>query len=451
MKNTKKLFIYFLLLLVSISLVSGVFVVRQVSANSNTSDSQKQLDEMNAKLAQLKKEKDKINEQLNAEKNNVNTLQQQQKNIDNSIRQSEIQVETLELEIDKLNLEVTILTDEMGKLEARLAEYDIASQKLNSDLDASINLLYKLSMTDPTFLDDNTTFEQIIINQEKQKSTLRIIKSQILDLENLKKEVSEKKTEIATKQTEVKTKQEELTAQSNSLNMQISSLRWQKQNKQNLINQSNKTQGELQARDKEYQKAIAEFEAEIERRKQQLIGLPISGTFVTAGQTIGFQGRSGLSCSYWDSKAEPIKTNNFCQKYAGLGSNWYYYEPSKYPTKGSHLHFEYYVNKKKIYPYDQLTNPNNKDFKSMPMTPFSISNGNHQGGAIDLVSSHGAPVKAVKSGYVSYYCINYPNDPAFTDPAYGAIVQHIGEDGKADGTISQYWHLQRGNKPCNFI
>jgi len=446
--NMKKLFslilVLFLLFTLSIPLRPSIS-----PAKANTND---QIAEIEKKLKELQAQKDALNAQIKKEQQNQTNLTQQSRNLDRAIQQNEIQIRSLELELEKTRLEVQVLKEEQTKLQARLAEVQGNLAITTNELNVSINLLYKLSLSNPGILTENGSFQESVLNEEKEKSTMRIIKATINDIKNLEKEVLDKKTEIDTKEKQASDLKTELEAKSNNLNMQQQALKWQKDNKLRQITQSQQNQQNLTDQQREANQKIAQIQAELAAIMNALLKTPRTGTYVSAGQIIGFQGRSGLSCGVYDPSLVPVRTNSYCNdpypKGAGLNSDWYYYDPVKFPTRGAHLHFVYQINGAISCNTARaaLTDPNNNTFAAMPMSSFYMSQGCHDGGAVDIVSNNGfgAPVYSVKAGFVSYMCVRFPKDPSFPDPLFGAIVEHVDSTGKKDGTVSGYWHLKRG-------
>lgn len=446
--------IYKFILFITIS-ASILFLTMwpDVKAQSATND---QLADIQAKLDALVKQRNELNEQIKKEQATQNTLAQQAKNLERQIKQNEVQIEILELELKKINLEVKILKEEQEKIQSRLHEIQDKLEQLESELKSSINLLYKLSMNRPNLLYKDMSFQDTIVNEERERSTLRIIKANINEIKALQAQVVNKKNEIDAKEKEVSELQAQLEAQTNNLNLQQEALKWQKNNKEALLNQSKQSQANLSARVREASAEIMKLEAKRAEIINAIANMPVSGTYVSAGQVIGFQGRSGLSCDLYDPILEPIRTNDYCERWGFTTSDWYYYDPVRFPAKGSHLHFEYRVLRNGRYvpvnPYDMLFNSRNKEFKSLPLNPMYFSRGfggGHTG--IDIYSYHGAPVYAVKPGYVSYFCENYPPDQNFPDPLFVAKVFHVDENGNLDGTLSLYLHLQRRGLPCTYV
>lgn len=453
----KKIFTFlFALALVIFTLFSPV--VSKVIVTPAKAQTSNELKEIERKLKELQAQRDAIAKQIKKEQANQVTLAQQAKNLENAMRQNELQVQALELELSKLRIEVEQLTKEQADLENRLKEIQGELDKRYQELSVSINLLYKRSFKNSSFLSENSTFEESIINAEREKSTMKIIKAAIAEVRGLEKEVLDKKAEIDKKQKDAADLQAQKEAQTNNLDLQRQALGWQRTNKDKLIGQSKENQQNLTAQQREANRKIAEMQSAIAAIMNSLLQVPKGGTFVAGGQVIGFEGRSGLACTIYDPALVPTKTNTFCNnpapRGAGLPSDWYYYDPVAFPTKGAHVHFMYYVNGKISCSAAQaaLFNDNDNSFKAMPMTSFYQSQGCHDGGAIDLVSRNGfgAPIYAVKPGLVTYRCVRYPNDPAFPDPLFGAIVNHTDANGNLDGTRSAYWHMRRG-VPCDGI
>ncbi len=402
--------------------------------------SQQEIDDLNAKLkdtqsklASIKSQKEQVTKQITGEQNNQSKLAGDAKYIDNVLLQNELQVEGLKLEIYQLDIEVQILTKEKEQKEANLKDIQGKIAGLDSELTASMNLLYKMSLSSPNFLEKNSNFEDSVVGEEKQKSLIRIVKTNILEVKKLEQEVQSKKDEIAAKEKETSDLKGEKQAQTDSLLANQKGLAWQKQNKLSLLDQSKKKAAFLSTQKTGIEQQIGQFEADLSVLKNSLYIATPSGSPIAAGGYIGLEGRTGLSCDWGLPDTLPANYINYCSY---LGSNWYYYPLDKYPTKGAHLHFEYRLKgaNSNVDPskyYDQ--------FIRMPMDNMTISqgfSGSHN--AIDIVGGYGQVVRSVKAGKIIYRCDLFP-----PDPAYGAVVYHD------DGTITQYWHLQRpGGVKC---
>lgn len=452
--------LFFLLLIVAIGLSSLVLSpqFRQVIAPKTYADSQSDLEAIKKRLADLEAQKKALNAQIKKEASNQQTLAQQAKNLDRAIQQNEIQIESLELELDQIKLEVDILKQQQTQLQGRLDELQSKLADSDKELDISLNLLYKLSLSSPTLFAQNASFQEFIVHQEQEKSVMEVIKANVNEVKSLKKEVEDKKTEIDTKEKEASDLQAQKEAQSQNLELQKSALQWQRDNKLKQLGQSQANSASLTDQQRQNNQKIAEVQAAIAAIMNSLLIMPAGGAFVTSHQVIGLEGRSGLACDVYDRALVPTKTNHFCDnpypQGAGLNGDWYYYDPASFPTKGAHLHFVYFVNGqiKCNGAQDALFNANNTEFNSDPLDSFYMSQGCHDGGAIDLVSrnGYGSPVYAVKAGYVTYRCVRFPNDPSFPDPLFGAIVTHVNAQGQRDGTVTAYWHLKR-NRSCDGI
>lgn len=354
----------------------------------------------------------------------------------------------MELEIEKLGLEINITRAEKEELETKLEELQKKLVTLNKDLLESTNLVYKMNLADQIF-GEKLNFQESMVRTEKSRALVTLIKVNIDEKKRIETDISSKKEQVATKEISLVELHNQKEAQSNNLTMQKQALDYQKQTKIQLAEQSKNKQVELAQKkqelehtDKELHKTAGQYEKKLIDLRNSLFAVPASGRAVAAGQVVGFQGRTGLSCN--PIMAGVVKTNNYCQVYGGTGPDWYYYDPVKYPTLGSHLHFMY-MNKygQKHLTWNYLYG-GVREFNRMPMDNMRLGRGYHEDYAIDLVTAHGAPVYAVKPGVVQYYCIYWPPVASFPDPAYGAIVYHY------DGSKSQYWHLQRrpNSPPC---
>jgi hypothetical protein len=408
-----------------------------------------QLKETEERLKELRRRQEELNKNIQRESQNQASLANQTKNLDDAIRQNELQIQALQLELKKLELEVGILNDELQKIEERLVEVQERLEKIQAGLKASINLLYKMSLTRPTVLSGEATFQQTTIDQEKERSTVKLIKEDLLEIKKLEEEVKAKKAEIEEKKNKADELKAKTEAKNENLSNQQSALKWQRENRQNLLSRSFANQENLREQRANNEQRLREIENERARILAALTNLPPSNTLVDAGQVIGFQGRTGLSCELYNPQLAPTRTNDYCQRFAKLPSSYYYYDPVQFPSFGSHLHFTYsiggqYVNAE---PYVFPNGSKRSEFTVMPMSSYVITQGNH-GGAVDMASSHGAPVMAVKRGFIRYHCSNWPNVPGFPDPLFGAVIHHVDANGNLDGTVSGYWHLQRRGYPC---
>jgi hypothetical protein len=282
-------------------------------------------------------------------------------------------------------------------------------------------------LSSPNFLEKNTNFEDSVVSEEKQKSVIRLVKTNIAEVKQLQADVQAKKDEIATKEKEASDLKAEKLAQTNSLLENKKGLEWQKQNKLTLLDQSKKKAADLSTQKTDIEQKIGQYEADLSVLKNSLYIATPSGSPIAAGGYIGIEGRTGLSCDWGKPDTLPANYVNYCSY---LGANWFYYPKETYPTKGAHLHFEY-----RLKGANSNVNPSNylSQFVTTPMENMTISqgfSGSHN--AIDITGGYGQVIRAVKAGKIIYRCDAFP-----IDPAYGAVVYHD------DGTITQYWHLQR--------
>ncbi len=370
------------------------------AAPAQTSNSE-QIKKLEDELKKTKAEKDRVNSQINAEKNVQTKLTNEATRIESMIRQSELQEQAIRLELQKLNLELSILKEEREGLEANLANIQAKIGRLDTEIKQYTNLLYKISMTSPTFLEKNSKFEDSVITEEKTKSIIRIIKSNLKEVLALETEVEKNKESVAAKEKEIEEIQSSKIAQEQSLQIQQQGLEWQKSNKEKLAQQARNQVAVLGERKEELLIKQYELERELSVMLSKAMNLPPSGMPVIAGTMIGRQGSTGF-------------------------------------VTGSHLHFEY-----KLSAGGSQVNPelHRKNFDKQPMDNMRLTSsyGNrcfpyngkdycdfHRGA--DYVNYNGAPIYAVKSGKVDYFCDSYGG--------LGAIVFHY------DGSRSLSWHIQ---------
>jgi hypothetical protein len=430
--------------LLSIVFISILFITSVSAApQSEIDEAQRKMNETRQKIEAVKKQRETIIQQINSETQGQQTLIKEAEELDRSMESNTLQIKILELEIEEIDHNIEGLKLKMENAEADLKKIQVEIVELKAELSDSLNLVMKRSVNAPSFLDKASNFQQSIIDEEKQKALSRLIKDQIAKVKELETKAIQTKDDIAAKQKEIATISEEKKAQNNNLAMQKEALQMQKNYKIALAEQSKQKQANLSSQQNELaqnqQKLDDEYAKEAQRLNElinSVISQPINGTRVSGGQVIGFQGRTGLSCNPLVAGVQ--KTNNFCEKYAGTGPNWYYYDHIKYPDKGSHLHFQYTDANKRKDRTIQYLQPGSAEFVRKPMDRMNINYGRgyHDDYALDITNYHGAPIYAVKSGVVTYVCdTKYP--PNFPDPGYGAIIKHD------DGSISVSWHMQR--------
>jgi hypothetical protein len=452
---------FFLALIVAIVCIGALsYSVKQetpsVAATANkpvpateVDNLKKQLDEAKRKLEETKKRQAEISNQINNESQNQGKLADEAVMLEKRLEQAEAEEQRIKDDINKLSIESELIGKEKGSVETELTtlQSDIKSRK--AELDDALNLVLKMNVNSPTFLEQTANFQDSVINDEKQKYISRVIRDNLNSLKKLEVEAVAKRDEVQAKEKALADAQAEKKAQTDSLAAQQAGLAYQRQYKDDLIEQSrrnqenlNKGKEELNKNQAEINKQIAEIQNKLNRVIDNVSKAPPGGTYIAAGTVIGYQGRTGLSCNPIENGVQ--RTNNYCQEYAGLSSYYYYYDPIKYPTKGSHLHFVYQKKGQYVNPYDALTNPNNKEFVNKPMQGAVVTGGYVWNSsvfhpAIDMVAYHGAPVMAVKPGRIQYYC-----DSFTPSPAYGARITH------EDGSMTQYWHLQKraDSPPC---
>ena len=439
------------LLILSFALI-GAFLFIPNNKVVEKAEAQTAADELKAtekKLKDLQAQQAALKAQIQKEEKNQLTLAQQAKNLERTMQQNQYQIEELQLELEKNRLELEILTKDQETLQKQLEEVNKNLSAKQDEMKVSLNLLYKMSLNSGSFLETNNNFQESALNQEKERSAIRIIKSDVMEVKRLEAEIKTKKDEIDAKQKAVADLQAQKQAQSDALNLNQQALQWQKANKEKLLAQSLDKEDALSDQQARNNQLIRQMEEKKAAIFASLTNLPPSNTLVKAGQVIGFQGRSGLSCSIYDPAIAPKRTNTYCQDYGGLSNDWYYYDPVNFPSKGSHLHFIYNVGGKQVNADEYIRGAKKGELAYMPLSPLTVTQGSHFGGAVDMVSGHGAPIYAVKRGFISYFCSNYPPVPGFPDPAFGAVVKHVDANGKLDGTASSYWHMQRRGYPCS--
>lgn len=385
--------------MLSVIILTTFAIPARVSSQSVTQSDIRRLEE---ELKRARAQKDKVSSQLENEKKNELKLENDKKYIESVLKQSELQAEQVEADITVLGLEISKLREEKRVLEDRINFLGNEILQLDEDMKETTNLFYKMVLSNPTVLEKNTTFENSVINKEKMNSMVKLIKSTMDQVQELKSEIEKKREEVVAKENEVSGKHAQKKAEEENLKLQQDSLEWQRINKERLAAQAKQNQN-LLAMDREaLNQKIYEVEKQLTELRARAMSLPPSGAPVKAGQVIGQQGATGF-------------------------------------VTGSHLHFEYKLsaNGNRVDP-QQYRNT----FRAQPMDRMTLTSayGNrcfpyngrtycdfHAGA--DYVNYHGAPIYSIKDGLVDYYCDSYGG--------LGAIVFHN------DGSRSLYWHLQK--------
>ncbi|MFW5719965.1 MAG: hypothetical protein ACOCXT_02985, partial [Candidatus Dojkabacteria bacterium] len=373
--------ILLLLLIISVVSLPSFSPINPVLAEKSSEEK-----ELEAKKKALEEELKSIENSLDAEKANQKKYENDAAYLESIITQNESKVKRLKLEIEKKEVEVEEIALEKEDIQQRLGEIEDQKNTVSKEQDLAANKLFKMLYGSGSLLDESSTYEDSVINEEKQRYLAKLIKSHHEELKELEKETRDKKAEIEEKEKKSRELAKSMEVESQNLAMQEEGLEYQKGNKLSLIEKSKSSEEALSDNMnvvnsdlEDVKQQIQEYYANLEKEKRDAYNTPPSCNRVSAGQVIGFQGRTGLSCSPYDGSVP--RTNNYCQVYAGLASNWYYYDASQFPTKGSHLHFEYFKNGAQVYPYNYIFKKDNSEFAHMPMSPVGMSQGYHFGGA----------------------------------------------------------------------
>lgn len=433
--------IKFIPIIAAILIMSQVFLMPIINKSAKAEVStatQEEITETEKQIEEIKKQQEQVKSGIEQESLNQKQFKDEAEYIQSVIKQTELEVQAVQLELQKLDLEIQNNKEQKEKIDTRLKEIKGNIGKLNEELAEYTNLLYKMSFSTPSILDEKSSFQDTVIGQEKVKAVLRIVKSDIDEVERLEKEAKQKNDELAQKEKELAEFHSEKIAQNSNLQSQQSALQWQIQNKEELANKSKETQIELIKKNEDLNQKIAQYTAKLNDLRTQALELPPSGNQITNGQIIGYEGRTGYVCGY----VSPETIANMPPEDYAVSSQYcpapLYFLPdiNKYPTVGAHLHFEYKIGSEWVDPSAHFS-----EFDRMPMDNLTVTQG-FSGGhlANDMDAGYGAAVYAVKPGQVQYFCDRLiPSNPAF-----GAVVVH------EDGTRTLYWHMQRtaSSPPC---
>lgn len=411
------------------------------TANKELEALKKKMQELEYQLNNIKSEKDQVEVQIENERYNSEIYSQDANRLANVIYQNELQLQSLEIELEKLQVEIDINKEETSEIKVRLEEIANEIERVKEEEKITANYFHKMTFNSPSFLDDQSVLEDITVSTKRQESVLLILNKYRSEVESLEAETAGKQQELLTKQSELEDLLAQIETQKTNITVQQQALAWQKEAKLTLATASKKNQDELTEKQKNLDTQISQMEQQILNLRASLYNAPPSGSRIEAGVIIGFQGRSGWVCEYVsDEEIGNYPPEDYTSKYCGGNPFYFFYDVNKYPTAGSHLHFEYSKDGAGQYPYNYIFDEAYKsEFDYPPMNPVWMTRGWHPNSAIDLSGGHGAPIYAIKSGTIRYVCDRFPENPA-----YGAIIYHD------DGSASQYWHMQRraDSPPC---
>ncbi|MBN1617997.1 hypothetical protein JW887_01480 [Candidatus Dojkabacteria bacterium] len=328
-------------------------------------------------------EKSGIQNSINQEDLAQMDLSQQIAYFANQVKQTELEISEKEVEVESLTVEIRLLNNDINDLNNSIDTMTQEINTLETDVRARTKESYKMTYISPVqiFIDFNdldSVMMQVKFLMENRKKDLLKMDELIAakdELDKQEEELNQKKKDVEDKRQSMETTLAELAT--DRINLES-----QKAQQQVLL-------AESQRREQEYQAQLSSLES-IENSANQQIGQLImrmyeqgqlgDGTTVSTGNIIGFQGHTG--CSF-----------------------------------GSHLHFS--VNSGIAYSgwgyfYGDI-NPYNYINSSVPMVDSIITQGYHQGMAVDMVSGSGGN----QSG--GRYCVN-PGELACA-PSYGNCSQ----------------------------
>jgi peptidoglycan hydrolase CwlO-like protein len=271
-----------------------------ISANS---DLEKELEEVQRKLGELRKQKQGIDETIEQEKAKQGDINSQIKLISSERQALENEVQEKELVIEELNLQVEILNETIEETEkaikktkGEIEDLEVEADQQLSDMyvdlktnNAGLNMIFQET---PKSLVKNGLYQKTI--QEETNSSLRSLKEKNEQLKKDKVQVEEDKKKVEEDKKQLDEEKKKLDEKQAQLQGKINSLIA-------LYNQAQKSINATKELDASLSDEEAKLLAEEEKLKQQIfnrVGKIDNGMFVKKGTIIGYQGLTGLTTGY---------------------------------------------------------------------------------------------------------------------------------------------------------
>ncbi|MEI7579062.1 MAG: hypothetical protein WCJ58_03400 [bacterium] len=412
-----KLKIFIIITIVSISTIGTMVTPITVAATP-----EQDLELLQQKLQEIANQKKTINDQINQESGIQDEMTRELTKLKNEISLLDNQISETELNIQQIQLQIQILEQEIAATENKIIEAKKEIETLQLEAD---NRFVDMYIEQKTFSQLNMVFSNNITNIVKLESYQKSLQEEtdklLSDLNLKKEELNKQKDKMEADKIQVS--RDEVTVQEKKLALEknkstIDSQRQIYYRKRNESMQKIADQEKLKDLLEEQEKvALAEQSRLIEQISDSITEIT-SGTYISAGKGIGYQGCTGLCTGdhlhfavqqngSYVNPCNVLAANSAC---GGSGS-------LAFPMKGSYV----------------LTSGYGMRWGSF-----------HYG--IDVANySDGAPIYASHSGYITYgndgICKNYHGSlPCNGSGANYAIICE-NKNCKV-GLKTMYWHLR---------
>lgn len=300
-------------------------------------------------------EKEGIQDSIDTEKYEQLSLYQQIAYINNLITSTELQIVDAEIAIEMNTLEINILGREIIKAQNTI---DTLTQEINlleTTIKKRTQSSYKLTFVSPLeVLLDSNDFEGLLRRMKYLIEAKKQDRKLYYDMSDTRETLAEEQRLLEENRNEIQTKRNEGETQRTELAEAKKSLDSQRAQQQILLAESIRREaeyeaslGQLQAQENQANMAIAQI---IMRMYEE--GQLGNGTAVSVGDYIGFQGHTGYAYG-----SHLHFSMNSGTKYSGWGYFWGDWDAYSYITA------------------------------SAPLSGYRVTQGYHQGLAVDLVST----------------------------------------------------------------
>ena len=343
----KRWLLFFLSLIITLNLNSASFSVYGSASKATPKNVGSSLTNLSNQLAENLKKQEELKRKISDAQNQESTLASQIIYIENQIALRELEIEETETRIAQLKEDIGVLSGKLKNVEQDL-------NYLTSVSNERLRTIYMESYKQPldVFIGSSANFNDLIVKARYAQDVRAQDVALLLELKDTKANYTKQKQELENKKAEEEGLKQKLASQRSDLD-------YQKGGKQNLLSA---TKNDEQT----YQNLLAQTQAEQAALERLISSFGVKIGPVKRGDVVAFQGNTGCS-------------------------------------SGSHLHFALIVGGS---PIDPLPKLNSGSLRWPLDPPVTITQGfygtflNYGGvhGALDIVKSYGAPVKAAESG-----------------------------------------------------
>ncbi len=313
------------------------------------------LEYLQEQAEQIGNERNELGDSIDAENAEQMTLWEQINYINSLISDTELKIDELELDIEKNTVEIRILEDEILELQGHIDTLQQEFTTLETRISERMRENYKMSFSSPL---------EVVLSSTNLETTLQKMKYLMVSKERddeLMAEMSDARDELEAQEAELDAKLSDVIAKKNQIEADREEMAQKKKDLASQRAQQASLMAESEAREAAYMAELNTLQAiqnEVDAQVAAIImemyrsGQLGNGTPVSPGQIVGFQGHTG--CSFGSHLHFSVNSGT---PYSGWGYFWGDVNPYGYMGGGK------------------------------PMSGYVVTQGYHQGMAIDLVST----------------------------------------------------------------